>query len=85
MNFGWLIRNDFEIRDGRFYERNGSYTGFDIREEAWSTRSYIIVGDYSASGYRIATEVWNDNWYLYNGHSPVRRLYYHGGENWTSY
>ena len=85
MRFEDLIKKDFEIKDGKFYERNGSYTGFYIQRAAWSNDKYIISGDYSASDYSITTAQWSNNWYLYKGYSEVCRLYHRGGENWTSY
>lgn len=85
MSFADLIDKGFEIRDGKFYERNGGYTGFYIQEAAWVKGEYRICGDYSAGDYTIKTEQWSNNWYLYRGYSQVCRLNHRGGENWTSY
>lgn len=85
MKFEDLIKNDFQIRDGKFYERAGGWTGIYIEKEAWSKNRYIIRGDNSAGDYNIAIAPWSNNWYLYRGYTEVCILYHHGGENWTSY
>ena len=85
MNFADLINKDFEIRDGKFYEKNGSFTGFYIREAAWIPGEYCICGDYSANDYTLKTEQWSNTWYLHRGYSQVCRLVHRGGQNWSKY
>ena len=86
MNFADLVHKDFEIRDGKFYERHSGFsTGFYVREDIWIKGTYHVSGNYSANDYTIKTEQWTNNWYLYRGFSQICRLYYHGAENWTSY
>ncbi len=85
MNFADLLNKDFEIRDGKFYERNLGYTEFYVREAAWIKGEYNIFGDYSAGDYTIKTEQWSNAWYIYRGYSQVCRLEHRGGHNWKKY
>lgn len=85
MIFDDVIRNDFKIEDGKFYEKTGySWLGYSVQKFGWGGNEYKIVGDYSAADYSIDTDAYGD-WYLRKGYSQVVRLYHHGGENWTSY
>lgn len=85
MTFTELLRKDFEIKGGKIYIKNGDYTWFDVRRFGWGEpKEYYIEGAGIYSKYYIKQDAYND-WYIYDGYSPIKKLNYLGGETWLSY
>ena len=87
MNFEQLIKGEFEIKNGNFYQRNnGVPTGFSLmRFGVLSPIEYFVRGIGLYGQEYIVKQNYYGDWYLYNGYNPIILLYCQGGENWTSY
>jgi len=82
MSFDELIRDGFEIRDGKFYPRTGGSTCFTVQKFGWGGDEYKINGDYDVTcNYSINTDAYGE-WYLMRGYTKVCALQHLGGENW---
>ena len=85
MKFEEVLSNDFEIRNGKIYIRNGDYTWFDARRFGFGEPiEYYIDGPGVYSRYFIKQDAYKD-WYVYDGYSPIKKLKHLGGENWNSW
>ncbi len=83
MTFEEVLSKDFDIRNGKIYIRNGDYTWFDARRFGFgSVLEYYIDNTYNR--YFIKQDAYNE-WYIFDGYSPIKKLKHLGGENWVSY
>ncbi len=84
MSFQDLIKEGFEVENGKVYDRYHSYTGFEVCKFGWGAPEYQIKGNGEYGEYNICQDAYKD-WILRKGYSEVMKLNYYGCEHWKSF